>query len=381
MTDDSGMNVVDMASAGVQDLASTATGVLDQAGPAGALLQPVVDSLRNVWEGYFGSPIPSDGTNWNSYTHEQLFQMLWDKADVAEVSGVAAELGRHSTELAEHADSMHRERGAMQTNWQGDAANMATHQLGELGERTSGIGSRAGTVQGAVQGAGDALAQARNAMPPPPGDPTGPATAGTTAGAGAGALIGGLIGAGAGGVGAAPGAMIGSAVGAVAGGGASLFVSSVNAAHQKAEAVHVMQRYETSLGDSSNAVAAVGPGANGNGRMPAQTSSVGFGGAPAGGGYGSGGVPWNQLVGDDQLAAGGRSGVRPGSSPLGNAMMAQPGAASRLGAARAGGMIPPGARAGRGAAGEEAERRSRLPVVDQHLFDVLRPGSVPVIGE
>src|SRR5581483_10433587 len=125
-----------------------------------------------------------------------------------------------------------------------------------LGEQSSGISGRASTVARSTQDAGDALAQARSAMPPPPGDPTGLAVSGAAAGAGVGALIGGALGAGAGGIGAAPGALMGAAIGAVAGGGASLLAANVAAAEQKAQAVHVMQTYESSLGRSGAAVAA-----------------------------------------------------------------------------------------------------------------------------
>lgn len=289
MIDDSGTaNLVDTASAGVQELASAATSVLDQAGPAGALAQPVVNALRNVWEGYFGSPIPSDGTNWNAYTHEQLHQMLWDNADVGDVSTVAAEWGRHSTELTHQADSMRQQRGVMQSHWSSTAADLATNRLGELGDRTSDIGTRASTVQQATQDAGDALSVARNTMPPPPGDPTGTALSSAVAGAGAGAVIGGMVGAAAGGIGAGPGAVMGAAIGAVAAGGGSLFLASVDAAQKKAEAVHVMQRYEASLHNSSRAIAPAGStAAEAFDTAPAQTSAAGFSG-----GGSAGGVPW-----------------------------------------------------------------------------------------
>lgn len=380
MSDDSGAtSAVDAASAGVQELASAATSALGEAGPAGALLQPVVDAMRNVWEGYFGSPIPPDDTNWNSYTHEQLHQMLWENADVGDVSNLAGEWGRHSTELTDHADSMHQQRGAMQANWSSSVADLAVNQLGALGERTSGIGNRAGTVQQATQEGGDALSVARNTMPPPPGDPTGTALSSAAAGAGAGALVGGVVGAGAGGVGAGPGAVMGAAIGAVAAGGGSLFVANVAAAEKKAEAVHVMQRYETSLRNSSHSIAPPGAAGGGGGALggPAQTSSAGAGGTGLAGGGASGGVPWGQLVGSDPLGAAGRA----GGGALGSALMARPGAMAGLAAARGagtGGMTSP---AKRGEDGEEEKvHENRLPTVDQKLFADNRPASTPVIG-
>jgi hypothetical protein len=374
MIDEAGAgNPIEAASAGVQDLASAATSVLDQAGPGGALLQPVVDAMRNVWEGYFGSPIPPDGTNWNAYSHEQLYQMLWQNADVGDVSTMAAEWGRHSSELTGHAESMRHQRGALQSNWTSSAADLAGEQLGALGDRTSDIGSRAGTVQQATQDAGDALAVARNTMPPPPGDPTAMALSSAAAGAGAGAVIGGVAGAGAGGVGAGPGALMGAAIGAVAAGGGSLFLANVAAAQQKAEAVHVMQRYEASLRNSSRAIAPPGSAAAGAAGMPAQTTAAGFGGAGS-----AGGVPWGKLVGADPLAPGTR-----GGGALGNALMARPGALANLAAARAAGsgaMVPPGANGARRGEDDEKEHQNRLPTIDQKLFADNRPASTPVIG-
>ncbi|KAA5826035.1 hypothetical protein ABT337_26110 [Saccharopolyspora hirsuta] len=367
-------NLIDTASAGVQDLAAAATSALAQAGPAGALMVPVVDALRNVWEGYFGSPIPPDGTNWNAYSHEELYQMLWQHADVGEVSSMAAEWGQHSTELADHAESMRQQRTAMQANWSSESAGLASTQLGELGERTSGISDRASTVQGATQEAGDALAVARNTMPPPPGDPTGAALSSAVAGAGAGAVIGGIVGAGAGGVGAGPGAAMGAAIGAVAAGGGSLFLSNVAAAQKKAEAVHVMQQYEASLRNSSQAIAPPGSTEAAAFNSPASTVAAGFGGGA--GGSGSGGVPWGRLVGADQLGAGPRSGV----GALDAALARSGGLGALAGRGAGSGGMMPGAGARRGQEDDEQVHENRLPTIDQKLFDDDRPASAPVIG-
>ncbi|RKT88558.1 hypothetical protein SAMN05421805_1011581 [Saccharopolyspora antimicrobica] len=374
MSDESAANLIDTASAGVQDLAAAATSALAQAGPAGALAVPVVDALRNVWEGYFGSPIPPDGTNWNSYSHEELYQMLWQNADVGDVSSMAAEWGQHRTELADHAESMRHERNAMQTNWSSESAGLATSQLGELGDRTSGISDRAGTVQGATQEAGDALAVARNTMPPPPGDPTGSALTSAMAGAGAGAVIGGIVGAGAGGIGAAPGAAIGAAIGAVAAGGGSLFMSNVAAAQKKAEAVHVMQQYEASLRNSSQAIAPPGSLEAAGFNSPASTTAAGFSGG-AGSGSG-GGVPWGRLVGAEQLGGGARSGF----GALDAALARSGGLGGLAGRTGSGSMMPGAGGARRGEEEDEQLHENRLPTIDQKLFDDDRPASAPVIG-
>ncbi|MBE9375891.1 hypothetical protein IQ251_15680 [Saccharopolyspora sp. HNM0983] len=362
-------HAVDIASAGVQELAAAATSALGQAGPVGELAQPVVDALRNVWEGYFGSPIPPDSTNWNAYSHEQLHQMLWDNADVDDMSARATELGRHSTELTDHADSMRHQRSAMQANWHSSASELASNRLGMLEERTTDVSSRAGTAQQATQDAGDALSVARNAMPPPPGDPIGPAVSSAAAGAGAGAVVGGVLGAGAGGVGAGPGAAMGAAVGAVAAGGGSLFLADANAAEKKAQAVHVMQRYEAALSNSSHALAPGGARPPGDG-APAATTAAGMAGG-AGGAAGGGGAPWGQLIGADH--PGERGGV-PGRGGVVPAFAARAGGGT--------GMVQGGAPMGRrGEDEEEVVHENRLPTVDQDLFGDEGPASVPVIGQ
>ncbi|SDW41030.1 hypothetical protein SAMN05421504_101508 [Amycolatopsis xylanica] len=373
MTGEPGVGtIVDTASAGVEDLAGAAIGM------AGDLAEPIIGMLRNVWEGYFGSPTLPDGTNWNAYTHEQLYRMLWDDADVGDVSAVAAEWDRHGTELTNHAETLRDQRGSLKENWSGQAAERAADRLGELSQRTSGIGSRAATVGEAAQGAGDALATARNTMPPPPGDALGPAASAAVAGAGAGAAIGAIVGAGAGGVGAGPGALIGAAIGAVAAGGASLFLADVAAAEQKAEAVHVMQRYEESLRTSSEAVAPAGSTkAKAFGGLGADetTSAAGYAGGYQDGSPGSGaGLPWRQATGAG-LTGGLMTGGGLAAALAGRAAMAQ------LAAARAagnGGMMPgQGARA---QGEEEKEHKNRMPVFDQPLLDADEMTSTPVIG-
>ena len=378
MTDNSGDGtLIDQASDGVQDLAAAATAGLEQAGPAGALAQPVVDLLRNVWEGYFGSPIPPDGTNWNAYTHEELYRMLWDNADVGEVSSMAAEWGRHGSEMSDQGEELHTRRGALQSNWSGGAAELATTRLGEMGDQSSDIGSRANTVQGATQDAGDALAVARNTMPPPADDPLGAGVAGAAAGAGAGAAIGAIVGSGAGGVGAGPGALMGAAIGAVAAGGASYFVASAAAAEQKAQAVHVMQRYESSLNGSSQQLS---PGAAApSSGVNSGTTASGFAGTAAGmpgTATGSGGLPWSQLVGSGPLDAGNSSG---GALARGMAGRGSMGGLMGGRGANAGGMLP-GAGGARGEGAEDEVHVNRLPTIDQRLFHVEDKTSSPVIG-
>ncbi|MCA1194926.1 WXG100 family type VII secretion target [Saccharopolyspora sp. 6V] len=390
MADDGADELISTASDGVQDLADAAVAVLAQAGPAGVLAQPVVEALRNVWEGYFGSPLAEGGTNWNAYSHQELYDMLWQGADVGDVGRVADEWQRHGTELTGHADGLRDQRGALERNWDGQAARQASGALGDLGERTGAAGSRAGAVGRATREAGDALESARNEMPPPGVDPVAAGSAGSAAGTAVGTVVGGALGAGAAGVGAGPGAMMGAAVGGIAGGAGSAFLASVAAAEQKAQAVHVMQRYEQCLAGSSRNITSASAGAGGAaeaGEEPAATTAAGFGASSAagtGGGFGGasgGGVPWGKLVGggplDAALAPGGRAGIGGAAGRFGGAALgASP--AGRSGGR--GGMAPAGAGA-RGRDEESGEHRNRLPVVDQRLFDVDEPVMPPVIGE
>jgi hypothetical protein len=371
--------MIEAASAGVEGLADAVTSGLDRAGPAGAVARPVVSALRNVWEGYFGAPVPPGGTNWNAYSHQQLYQMLWDNADVGDVSTVAAEWHRHGSEMSSHAETLRGQQGSMRENWSGEAADHASGRLGQLGERADGAGTRAGTVGHAAQQAGDSLAVARNTMPKPPGDPTGQAVAAAAAGGAAGAVIGGVLGAGAGGIGAGPGALMGAAIGAVAGGGASLLASSVQASEQKAEAVHVMQRYETGLNASSHAITKGGGTSVDSYSADDSTTASSYLGATAG--STTGGMPWPQSAAtaalDPSLSSGLRSGLAMESTMLArNAAMAEMAAAR---AASGSGMLPPGGRS-TGTGEEEEEHHNKMPVLDQPLLGPDELTSSPVIG-
>ena len=350
-------------------------------------LAPVVDAVRDVWEGYFGSPIAPGGTNWNAYTHQQLHDMLWDSADVGDVSAMAAEWGRHGSELADHATTLREQRGALQAHWTGEAASTAGDRLGALGNRTEDIGTRAGTMQQATQHAGDALAVARNTMPAPPGDPTALVLAGAVAGGGAGAAIGAVAGAGAAGVGAGPGALIGAAIGAVAGGAGSLFLASLAAAERKAEAVHVMQTYEASLAASGQTLTPAAANTAADNAIGLTTTPSDFSGGGLGGGTGTG-VPWQQLTGGAPGVPASAAGSPVSGLPIDplTGLPAEPttpaGTAeeweSAAGRGAGNGMVPGGPRRTRG--GEDGEHVNRMPASSQPVFDADLPGSVPVIG-
>src|SRR5690242_16826088 len=87
----------------VEDLTGAVTSVLSPNGPLGSLTQTLTNALDSVWAQFFAAPVPPGATNWNAYTHQQLYDMLWQGADVGDVGTVAAEWGRHSSALTEHA--------------------------------------------------------------------------------------------------------------------------------------------------------------------------------------------------------------------------------------------------------------------------------------
>ncbi len=343
----------------VEDLTGAVTAVLSPDGPLASLPRALTDALDSVWAEFFGSPTPPGGTNWNSYSHEQLYRMLWEGADVGDVGTVAAEWGRHSTALTGYADALRREADALRSNWQGRSADLAADRLAELSDKVWNAGARAGTVEKAATDAGDALATARNTMPPPPPDPM----TLMTSSVGAGPL---------------------PPLQAVLVGGARVFTADAVAGMSKAEAVRVMQRYESSLVNSGRQVVPAQPDATksrtydvdgGAGTSPSAVS----GGGLSGGASGGGGVPWSQLVGGTQPGPGGMVGGGPAPGP---SAQAQSAALSDLATKRAtgpGGFFapPPVARN----AEDDKTHQSRLPNVDNGLFALDQRPSAPVIGD
>lgn len=350
----------------VEDLAGAVTAVLSPNGPIGTLATTLTDALDAVWAEFFASPTPPGGTNWNAYSHEELYEMLWQDADVGDVGTVAAEWGRHSIALTEFAEALRGQRDELRSNWQGRAADLAADRLAELSDRIWSSGARAGTVQKAANDAGDALALARNTMPPPPPDPM---TLATSA------------------VGAGPIPPLEAALV----GGARLFTADAVAGASKAEAVRVMQRYESSLRDSGHQVVPARPDVTTprtyqvDGLDGASTSPAGVSGAaPSAGRAVAGGVPWSRLVGGSppgQPGPGGLVGAGPGL--VRSVLAAESAALSNAAAQRAmgaGGFLPP-AMASRAADDEGRTHRRRLPNVDSGIFTLDQRASAPVIGD
>ncbi|WP_424185376.1 hypothetical protein ACOBQX_26255 [Actinokineospora sp. G85] len=333
--------------------------------------------------------------NWEAYTHDELYRMLWEGADVADVSAVAAEWGRHRDSLATHAQMLREQRTALADDWRGGAAGEAAVRLDVLAARLDALAEFARAGQRAAQDAADGLAMARAMMPPPA---PGHGSAWTDFASAFGKpLFGG------------PGpAEVGTAFGAVAGGGFSFYLGAVASDQHKAQAVHAMRTYESSLvgGDRliedarhaipaadsavttpAAAVAVAEPDVrvrwerspSGGPPPVAGTGHGGFGGgAVGGGGDGPGAPPGKQSVPGPAPGLGARFGVAPGAPghATPTAPPAEP-AASRA-AGQVGMASPPGAGRGPGAGDERHE--NRLPALDQKLFVVDTPTSVPVIG-
>lgn len=364
-----------------------------------------------------GAAWAGEGVNWDAYTHEELYRMVWEGADVADVSGIAEEWRRHSATLADHAVHLRDQQAALREDWEGDAAELAATQLGSLADRVDDISARAATNQQAAQEASEALALVRAMLPPPPG--AAPAATAETAApvreprqaapttADFTSMDFGELGmdyasafrsmdftqfaptapsstSGTGGFyfwfGAPPTSPTTSSFGSVANGGSSMYFTDFVANQSKAQAVYAMQVYESSLNRGGQLVA--GPGATdartyGLDRAPSGATTGGW--QPAAGGQ-PGGVPWDRLVGRGQqpLAPGpGVSGRLPAgmSAPLGGMPAAEAAAARTAGH---GGMVPPvGAR---GAGAEDERHENRMPVIDRGLFSVEGQISVPVIG-
>lgn len=356
---------------GVQGLADAVTSILGQ---AGELTNSVLDAVNEVWERATSLLVPEGRTNWQAYTHKQLHEMLFDDADVGDVSTIADTWGHHSTELAGHADALRSQQNDLRANWHGQAADLAADRLGSLHDRVSSIAGHAGEVQKAAQGSADALALARRTMPPPADDATNamgfsplPAVAAAPP---------------------QPGAAMTSAFDNVASGGASFYFGANSMMGTKAQAVQVMQNYETGLLGSGSLI----PGRQGNteaasyqvdGVRNATTSAASLAGGGSAPGAGSGGVAWHDLVGRDRLGSRGGTGYGTGGfgAGLANQAAASEAALAESAAAQRGGLGGFAPAAGtRSGSGDKDRAGVKLPTVDNQLFASDEQPSLPVIG-
>lgn len=371
--------------------------------------------IAGLWDAYFGEPTaPENGVNWDAYSHEELYQMLWQDADVADVSTVAAEWAEHRAALVNHAEVLRQQRIALLESWTGTGAEEAARRLDILADRVEKLAELAYAGERAAGQAADALARARAMMPPPPADPAGATAVETTPTATDWATFGAQF-AELGRPSAATTAssasdMVGS-FSAVGGATFSFYVGATTAETQKQQAVRAMQGYESSLTDSSRMLGRA------RDMIPAASTLPSTATTPASASDDTR-RSWRTLVGDPAkgltpgavtgavaggaLAAGaGRAvgtgsftgmatpgtplapGLRVGSMALSGGpgatitQLAAETAATRPGAM--GGMVPPGATGARPGSDDE-EHENRMPTIDHGLFPLTEPGSEAVIG-
>ncbi|GAB2804748.1 hypothetical protein [Lentzea nigeriaca] len=349
-----------------------------------------------------GNESPPSEINWEAYSHEELHRMLWQDADVADVSKVADEWTRHRAALDTHAEVLREQRAALLDGWKGTAAEEAAARLTALAERIEKISELAAAGQKAAQDSADALAAARAAMPPPPDAATTPAFAGlptvpsmpfTLPSPPAPFALPG-----------APAPMaqpmtLPSAPTMPAGAtsGFYFYFGAVSADTQKAQAIRAMQTYESSLNGSGrliddargNIPQAAPPPARAV-PQPVRTPS-------------SGGVPWQRLVGGGGGSGGSGGSVATTRGPVIGAptpvnqqvspgmragvMFGQPGGAAATGALTAdtrttgqnNAMAAPPAGGAR--KDDDQPHENQMPTLDHGLFVVDDRVSPAVIGE
>lgn len=314
----------------------------------------------------------SDAINWDAYSHAELHRMLWQDADVADVSTVAEEWTRHRAALDTHAEVLREQRAALLEGWQGAAADEAAGRLAALAERIEKISELAAAGQKAAQDSADALAAARAAMPSPPNDATMPAFAPFALPSAPAPF-------------ALPSAPT-TPAGATS--GFYFYFGAASADHQKAQAVRAMQTYEASLNGSGRLVD------DARGNVPPAAQPPAPVKTPS-----SGGVPWQRLVGGAQASTRGPViGTSSPSSPvsrqaaplapgLRTGVLGQPGGFAMAGQitsdtarpnAQTGAMAPP---AGGARRDEDQAHENQMPTLDHGLFVVDERVSPAVIGE
>lgn len=363
------------------------------------------EQAGDAWDEYLTGPVPPEGgMNWEAYSHDELYQMLWRDADVADVSTVAAEWAQHRAALNTHAEVLREQAVALQDSWHGPAAEEAANRLDALAARMEKISELAGAGQQAAQEAADALASARAMMPPPPSAnpaapfaelpavPALPAMPANPFAPPAPNMFAPPP------VPAAP--SMDTAFGAVGSGGFSFYFGAATADQQKAQAVHAMQTYESRLMGGSRMIDEA------RSAIPAATSAAHAAAGPAPGSPAAAGVAWDRLVGPgpssgvstgvgmgvgaapaiggtpgpgNPLGAGGRMGALPGMP--GGPLLPSPHLAAEAAAARAGGpggMVPPVG--GQRGDSDNERHENLLPRLGHRLFDVDVHTSGSVIG-
>ncbi|MFC3895015.1 hypothetical protein ACFOWZ_26340 [Lentzea rhizosphaerae] len=339
-----------------------------------------------------GNESPPSQINWEAYSHEELHRMLWQDADVADVSTVADEWTRHRAALDTHAEVLREQRTALLDGWTGAAAEEAGARLAALAERIEKISALCAAGQRAAQDSADALAAARAAMPPPPDGTTTPAalalpTAPTPLGSPtAPAPFAPFT------LPSAPAPMsLPSAPTMPAGtSGFYFYFGAAAADQQKQQAVRTMQTYESSLNGSGRLIddaRANVPQAAPSPRPAAQAVKT-----PS-----SGGVPWQRLVSgtrglvigaatpvsqqvsqqiSQQLSPGLRTGV---IGPHAGLTAIGPFTAETRATAQNNAMASPPPGAAR--KDDDQTHENQMPTLDHDLFAVNERVSPAVIGE
>lgn len=324
-----------------------------------------------------------DAINWEAYSHEDLHRMLWQDADVADVSTVADEWTRHREALDTHAAVLKEQRAALLDGWHGAAAEEAAARLTKLAERIERISEFAAAGQTAAQDSANALAQARAAMPPPPAGTTVPAFA-APAPFSLPAVPAPFT------LPSAPAPMTLPSAPTMPSGATSgfyFYFGAASADQQKADAVRAMQTYESSLNGSGRLID------NARGTIPQAAPPPARAAATPVKTPSSGGVPWQRLVGggggttrgpvigapvsqQTQLSPGMRTGVM-AAHAVGPMATGSPIADTRS-AAQSSGMAPAGGGARKD---DDQEHENQMPTLDHGLFVVNDRVSPAVIGE
>ncbi|MFE5501601.1 hypothetical protein ACFQ73_03505 [Amycolatopsis japonica] len=305
------------------------------------------------------------GVNWDAYSHEELHGMLWQDADVTDVSTIAADWSGHRAALVDHAEVLREQHDALLDGWHGSGAEEAAKRLLVLAERVEKIAELAHAGERAAQQAADALAWARATMPAPADDPAGRMT---------GMFVDWTFG----------------------GAGFSFYAETGTADLRKQRAVQTMRTYESSLTNSSRLIGQA------QGTVPAASTMPGGGDTTVSASASSperttpSGSSWQRLTGSGGLgqvpavSAGLTgafvnplaSGVRVGAAalPAGPGAMAAQTAAEPA-AARTGSVGQP-APVGSGTHGrsDEDDHTNQLPTIDHALFPLAEPASEAVIG-
>lgn len=341
-----------------------------------------------------GNESPPSEINWEAYSHEELYRMLWQDADVADVSRVADEWTRHRAALDTHAEVLREQRTALLDGWTGAAAEEAGARLAALAERVEKISALCAAGQRAAQDSADALAAARAAMPPPPDGTTMPAFAGLPTAPAPVALPNAPAP-----FAPAPFALptmpaaapftLPSAPTVPAGtSGFYFYFGAAAADQQKQQAVRTMQTYESSLNGSGRLID------DARANVP-QAASSPRPSAPAVKTPSSGGVPWQRLVSGtargpvigaatpvgqqvgQQVSPGLRTGVIGQHAGL---TATGPFAADTRAAAQNNAVASPPPGAAR-KDDDDQTHENQMPTLDHDLFAVTERVSPAVIGE